>query len=95
MLAHYGYRDGSGEFFIRIDTDLCNGCGQCATACPSRVLVTGEDPHDPFREGPVARVEEGRRNRLKDACAPCKPVAERPALPCVAACAPGAIRHSW
>ncbi len=31
--ANYGYKDGSGEYFITIDTDLCNSCGKCAEAC--------------------------------------------------------------
>ena len=29
MKANYGYKDGSGDFFITIDTDLCNTCGPC------------------------------------------------------------------
>ena len=31
MIANYGYKDGSGDWFISIDTDRCNGCGKC---CP-------------------------------------------------------------
>ena len=27
MLANYGYKDASGDFFITIDTDKCDGCG--------------------------------------------------------------------
>jgi ferredoxin len=95
VIANYGYKDGSGEFFISIDTDLCNGCGDCVTACPYDVLMTGEDIHDPFREEPVARVTDEQRRKLKYACGPCKPVTHRPPLPCVAACKPGAITHSW
>ena len=58
MIANYGYKDGSGEFFISIDTDKCNGCGDCVKACPYGVFETGEDPNDPFREKPVAIVTE-------------------------------------
>jgi NAD-dependent dihydropyrimidine dehydrogenase PreA subunit len=95
MLANYGYQDGSGAFFVTIDTDRCDGCGDCVTACPARVFETGDDPGDPFREEPVARVCDAHRNRLKVACGPCKPASSRPGLPCVVACAPGAITHSW
>ncbi len=95
MIANYGYNDGSGEFFIAIDTDKCNGCGECVNACPYDVLATGEDPNDPFREVLVAVVKDEQRKKLNYACSPCKPVAYRPPLPCVAACQPGAIAHSW
>ena len=29
MIANYGFKDGSGDWFIVIDTDKCNGCGKC------------------------------------------------------------------
>lgn len=95
MIAHYGYKDGSGEYFIIIDTDLCNGCGDCEKACPYGVLEIGEDPNDPFREEPVVMVSEGHRRKIKYSCSPCKPVSDRPVLPCIEACKPGALRHSW
>lgn len=72
MLANWGYQDGSGKYFICIDTDKCNGCGKCVEACPQAVLEVGEDPADPFRDEPVAFVAEVQRNKLKFACSPCK-----------------------
>lgn len=96
MLANFGYKDGSGEYFIRIDTDKCNGCGDCVPVCPSSVLlVVDEDPNDPLREGPVATVGKEKIKKLKYECNPCKPVENRPPLPCVAACTLDAIHHSW
>jgi len=96
MLANYGYQDGSGEFFITIDTDRCNGCGDCVSACPARLFaVVDEDPHDPLREEPVAIVVDDKRKKLKYECNPCKPPSVRPPLPCVTACQAEAIGHSW
>ena len=95
MIANYGYKDGSGDFFISIDTDKCDGCGDCISACPYGVFEVGEDPNDPFREEPVAMVNDEQRKKLKYTCGPCKPVSDRPPLPCVAACTPRAIAHSW
>jgi len=95
MIANYGYKDGSGEYFISIDTDKCNGCADCEKACPYGVLITGEDPNDPFREERVAMVTEEHRRNLKYSCAPCKPVHNRPQLLCIKACTSGAIEHSW
>ncbi len=95
MIANYGYKDGSGEYFIAIDTDKCDGCGKCVPACPYGVLVTGEDENDPFREEPVAKVSDEHRKKIKYSCAPCKPDKDRKPLPCMKACEPDAIKHSW
>jgi len=95
MIAYYGYKDGSGEYFIAIDTGKCDGCGRCVPACPSHVLEIGEDENDPFRELPVAKVAEAERKKLKYTCAPCKPVLGRKELPCILSCPVNAISHSW
>lgn len=72
MLANWGYQDGSGEYFITIDTDKCDGCGKCADACPQNALEIGEDPADPLRDDPVAFVSEEQRKKLRYTCSPCK-----------------------
>jgi ferredoxin len=96
MLANYGYSDGSGNYFVTIDTDKCNGCGDCVSACPAQVLeVLDEDPNDPFREEPLAVVRPEKKKKVKYECGPCKPYGGRPPLPCVAACPTDAISHSW
>lgn len=95
MFANYGYKNGSGEFFITIDTDKCNACGKCVEACPAKVLEMITDEADPFREIPVAAVTEAHRRKIKYSCAACKPASNRPPLPCMAACQPEVIQHSW
>jgi Fe-S-cluster-containing hydrogenase component 2 len=96
MLANYGYKDASGDFFITIDTAKCNGCGDCAGTCPASVfMISDEDPNDPMRNEPVALVAEDRKTRLKYECNPCKPSTDRAPLPCLQVCKAGAISHSW
>ena len=95
MIANYGYKDGSGEYFITIDTDKCNGCKDCIKACPYGVLDVGPDENDPLSDDEVAFVTEMERKKIKYTCAPCKPITNRPPLPCMSACKQEAISHSW
>jgi Fe-S-cluster-containing hydrogenase component 2 len=97
MLAHYGYSDGSGNYFITIDTDRCNACGACVAACPARIFqVVDEDPNDPMNEAPLAIVVPEKKSKLRYECSPCKLSTDsRPALPCVVACEVCAISHCW
>ncbi len=96
MFANYGYKDGSGDYFLTIDTDKCDGCGDCVTACPAQLFaVVDEDPNDPLREEPVVIVVKEKTKKIKYECNPCKPPDKKPVLPCVVACKKGAIAHSW
>jgi NAD-dependent dihydropyrimidine dehydrogenase PreA subunit len=95
VLANYGYQDGGGSFFITIDTDRCDGCGDCVQACPTGVVVVGEDEHDPLNDDEVAAVTEDHRKKLKYSCGPCKGEGKGRPPPCVVACTPAAICHSW
>ncbi len=91
MIVHYGYKDGSGEYFISIDTDKCNGCGKCVKVCPQGVLETITMMVD-LEDVIVVAVTEEHRKKIKYSCAPCKPE-KKP--PCVEACENGAIIHTW
>jgi NAD-dependent dihydropyrimidine dehydrogenase PreA subunit len=63
MIAYYGFKDGSGDWFLAIDTDKCDGCSKYTHACPANVLKVGEDEYDPFRDEPVAKVREEERKK--------------------------------
>ncbi|MBU0518201.1 ferredoxin [bacterium] len=93
MKANYGYMDGSGEYYITIDTDHCNNCSHhgCITGCPKGMFQVITDDYD----DEVAEIKEEFRKKIKYDCADCKPTTDRPPLPCQAACTPGAITHSW
>jgi ferredoxin len=96
MIVHYGYNDASGDFFIILDTDRCNGCGGCVSVCPESIFeVVGEDKNDPFREGPVMMVKREKAKKLKYECVECKTKPGSGLPPCMRACEPRAILHSW
>ena len=94
MLSNYGYADGTGTYYIQIDTDACVECETkaCTSACPKGIFEVIEDDW----EDEVAAIREDARNQLKTVCASCKS-ADRTGneLPCAAACGQGAIRHTW
>ena len=93
MIANYGYMDGSGDYYITIDTDKCMDCEthDCLAACPKDMFLIEEDDYD----DEVALIKQEFRKKVKYECSECKPMNDRPKLPCVVACPPGAIRHSW
>ena len=93
MIVQYGYMDGSGQYFISIDTDKCATCSEygCIQACPQSVFEIITDDYDDR----VCAVHEEHRKSLKYVCSPCKPVGGWRTLACLQACTAGAIQHSW
>lgn len=91
MIANYGYTDGSGDWYITIDTDKCNACGDCVAACPQGMFEIVVDDYDEE----VASVKEEHRKSIKYLCGPCKPNERVTDPPCIKACVLGAISHSW
>ena len=94
MIANYGYKDGSGEYYISIDTDLCIACSAaraCLTGCPKSMFEIISDDYD----DEVAAVKQAFRRALAFDCTVCKPAGGYVSLPCMTACTPGAIKHSW
>ena len=92
VITHYGYSDGSGEYYITIDTDKCSGCGKCVKACPTAALQL-EAMFIDLEDKSVASVTEDHRKKIKYTCAPCKP--ETNQTPCVLACNGKAIKCTW
>ena len=94
MIANYGYQDGSGTYYISIDTDCCIECAAgraCLAACPQQLFEPVVDDYD----DEVVWIKPQQRRTLASDCAACKPAAGYSSLPCSAACTPGALLHSW
>jgi ferredoxin len=92
MITHYGYSDGSGEYYIVIDAAKCDGCGECVKVCPQSALELVSMFID-LDDKTVAAVTEQQRKNIKYACSPCKP--ETGNAPCVTACNKKAIWCTW
>ena len=90
MKVQYGYADGTGEYYITIDTALCDGCGRCVEACPQGLLaIFSEDG-----SRPRAGVRETLRKKLAYLC-PGIAACARNEVDCHRVCPKGAISHSW
>jgi ferredoxin len=94
MIENYGFKDGSGDWYVTIDSDKCNACGKCIAVCPASMLEVGPDEFDLFRETPVVSVKHEERKKVRNNCAHCRPGYGVGPAPCVAACEPRAISHS-
>ena len=92
MITHYGYCDGSGEYYIVIDSDKCSGCGQCVQKCP-QVALKLENEFIDLEDKTVASVKEEHRRRIKYTCGSCNP--ESNDTPCVLSCEAKAIKCVW
>ena len=92
MKTHYGYIDGSGEYFITIESDLCNGCGKCVQKCPQQAIELVTEFID-LEDKTVAAVKETHRKKISYTCSPCKP--DENITPCVAICSNKAIECIW
>jgi len=74
-----------------VDTEKCDGCGDCVPACSEGVLEVAEDDFDERK----ARVKHELAQILAHACLGYHAFCERETSNCHAACHAAAIEHSW
>ena len=91
IITHYGYQDGSGQYYIGIDAEKCDGCNRCVEDCLQGTLELVTVMVD-LEDKVVAGVTDEHRKKLRYTCAPCKRGEE---APCVLACEKAAITHTW
>jgi Fe-S-cluster-containing hydrogenase component 2 len=89
MIIHFGYSDGSGDYYLTVDTDKCNGCSLCVQKCPQQALQI-ETMQIDLEDKPVAILKEENRKKIKYTCAACKP--RTGSTPCSSACKTKAIK---
>ena len=91
MKVQYGYSDGTGEYFINIDYNLCNGCGKCAAVCPAGIFTMETDGASP----PRAIITEEQRKKLALLCPGSAACTLGKEFNCQSVCPVDAIAHSW
>jgi len=90
-LANYGYADALGDFFITVDVDKCDGCGECVEACPEDILVVEEDDYGELK----VRVKDKPSRQIGYICPACASSTETIRYPCERICEQKSIWHSF
>jgi predicted CoA-substrate-specific enzyme activase len=91
MKISYGYADGTGDYYLTVDTGKCDGCGKCVEACPAAVLEVGRNDQGQ----PKAMVKEAVRKKLHLTCPGYKNCALSHPLNCHSACPNDALSQTW
>jgi len=91
MKIHYGYADGTGDYFITIDSGQCDGCGDCARVCPAAVLIVAREDG----RHPKAELKEEARKNLAFLCPGFYSCSDTHKINCHSVCPKDAISHSW
>ncbi len=87
----YGYSDGTGNYFITIDTGRCDGCGECVPACPHGIIEVAADEGGQLK----TRVKEEARKKLALLCPGHRECVGKLGVNCHRACTRDAISHTW
>ena len=92
VITYYGYQDGSGEYYIVIDAEKCDSCGDCIPKCPQNALKM-EAMFIDLEDKMVAAVTEEHRKKIRYTCSSCKP--ETDTVSYVQAYSKNAIKFIW
>jgi predicted CoA-substrate-specific enzyme activase len=91
MKVHYGYTDGTGDYFITIDSGQCDGCGYCVEACPAGILIVAREDGSQLK----AELKEEARKNLAFLCPGFLSCSRMHKVNCHSVCSKDAISHTW
>jgi len=87
----YGYSDATGNYFITVDNDLCDGCGRCVKACPASIFEIALDDSGAKK----VKVADAVRKKISILCPGLYKCNSENKNNCHTACPKAAITHSW
>ena len=91
LKVQYGYSDGTGDYFITIDTGRCDGCGECVPACPPGIFEVAKND----ASQPKAKVKEEAKKKLAFLCPGFHACSSKLEVNCHRVCQKDAISHTW
>jgi Fe-S-cluster-containing hydrogenase component 2 len=91
MIVHYGYTDAMGDFRITVDTDKCDGCGDCLEICPEGIFQLKEDDYDDIK----VEVRQELINKVGILCPGGSICKKNNKFNCIETCQKQALSISW
>jgi predicted CoA-substrate-specific enzyme activase len=91
MKISYGYSDGTGEYYITVNTGKCDGCGKCVETCFAGNLEVGKNDQGQSK----ARVKDSIRKKIHITCPGIKVCSFEHPVNCQSSCPRNAISHTW
>jgi len=89
--VHYGYSDGTGEYFIAIDYNKCDDCSECIKGCPAGIFSQGSGTAGQ----PAIIIKQETARRLSSLCRGKSSCNSEKGTSCQDFCPQKAINLSW
>lgn len=88
--VNYGYSDGTGTYYITIDSGKCDSCAACVNTCPNTLLALSNE------NGKTAAViKPEMRKKISQSCPGISTCRNHIEKTCQSVCKNNAISHSW
>lgn len=88
--VNYGYSDGTGVYYITMDSAKCNGCNACVETCPNGLFSLS------YEDGKKSAViKKEMLKKISQVCPGISVCRNQRENTCESVCKSNAISHSW